>query len=70
MVKRSATPVNEFSVNSLAPLGATGLYINDFLPPLAGLGDVSWLLQGFHSASPRYTPAYALVAPSGAFPRQ
>ena len=27
-----------------------------------------WLLQGFHSATPRYTPAYALAAPNGAFP--
>ena len=24
------------------------------------------LLQGLHSASPRYTPAYALTAPNGA----
>ena len=26
------------------------------------------LLQGLHSASPRYTPAYALTAPNGALP--
>ena len=25
-------------------------------------------LQGLHSASPRYTPAYALTAPNGALP--
>ena len=24
-------------------------------------------LQGLHSASPRYTPAYTLLAPDGAF---
>ena len=30
---------------------------------------LEWLcvqLQGLHSASPRYTPAYALAAPNGA----
>jgi len=31
-----------------------------------GLGFVCSLLQGLHSATPRYTPAYTLAAPNGA----
>ena len=31
-----------------------------------GLGFVCSRLQGLHSATPRYTPAYTLAAPNGA----
>jgi len=40
--------------------------VKDLLPPRWGLN--VWIpLQGLRSASPRYTPAYDLAAPNGAF---
>ena len=57
------------SQSSINPVRGDRLCVNTLLPPRWGLDVCAQQLQGFHSASPRYTPAYALFAPSGAFPR-
>ena len=50
------------------PARGDRLCCKDLLPPRWGLNGCV-LLQGLHSASPRYTPAYDLVAPNGALHR-
>ena len=51
------------------PARGDRLCCKDLLPPRWGLNGCV-LLQGLHSASPRYTPAYDLTAPNGAFTGQ
>ena len=55
------------SQSSINPVRGDRLCVNNLLPPRWDLDVCAQLLQGFHSASPRYTPAYALAAPNGAF---
>ena len=66
-MERSGTPVDERHTRLIAPFGGDRLFVNGLLPPRWGLDVCAQLLQGLHSALPRYTPAYALNAPNGAF---
>ena len=67
-VEQSGTPVDERHTRLIAPFGGDRLFVNGLLPPRWGLDVCAQLLQGCNEAKPSVTPAYALVAPSGAFP--
>ena len=50
-------PCKWTSPSSINPVRGDRLCINTLLPPRWGLDVCTQQLQGFHSASPRYTPA-------------